>query len=141
MTQPVPLTAAQRRVFDRIVELTSGGKRPFYGRVAVPGTPGSTTNHYVVLFSMLGLVKLKKLGRSRRLELLVGPEGVQTVGDAEIMSLRMAGRLLKEDKRPRDEGRFSEAFEAAFGGRKYPSLKMKADLPFKGGARPDARVL
>ena len=137
----VPLTQTQRVVFDRIVELTAGGAKPFEGQVSMPGVPGSTVNHYVVLFAMLGLLKLERLGRTRRINLLVGPEGVETVDAAAIMPLRMGGRPLKEDKRPRDDGRFSEAFAAAFKGKSYPSMKMKGDVPFKGQPRPDARAI
>jgi len=137
----VSLTKKQRQVYDRIVELTKNGAKAFEGRVVLPGVPGSTSNHYVVLFSMLGLIKMERAGKSRRITLLVGPEGVETVDASAIMVLRMSGRSLKEDKSPRDDGKFSEAFARAFKGKSYPSMEMKRDLPFKGQFRPDARAV
>ncbi len=138
----VAITPIQKRVYDRIVELTDTGKKTHQGQVSIPGVPGSTTNHYIVLFAMLGLLKLEmETRKKRKITLLVGPEGVETVSVGSIMHLRMGGRQLREDRRPRDDGKFSRAFEDAFGGRGYPSLRMKADLPFKGSARADARAL
>ena len=136
------LTPTQRQVFDQIVKLTNGGKKVYEGRVSLPGVPGSTSNHYVVLFSMLGLLKMERRpGKPRRITLLVGPEGVETTSVSAIMVARMSGRSLKEDKSPRDDGKFSEAFAAAFKGKPYPSMKMKDDVPFKGQFRPDARAV
>ncbi len=136
------LTPSQRAVYDLVVELTDHGKRTHTGAIHIAGIPGSTIRHTVTQCAILGLLKTEAVGRDRRLTLLVGPEGVETVSADRIMSHRMAGRVLKEDKPPaRDMGQFSEAFEAAFGKQGYPSLKMKRDLPFKGTFKPDARAL
>lgn len=136
------LTPSQRAVYDRVVELTDNGKRSHIGAIHIAGIPGSTIRHTVTQCAILGLLKTEAVGRDRRLTLLVGPEGVETVAADKIMSQRMSGRVLKEDKPPaRDTGLFSEAFERAFKGSGYPSLKMKRDLPFRGTFKPDARAL
>ncbi len=136
------LTPSQRVVFDRVVELTDNGKRSHTGAIRIAGIPGSTIRHTVTQCAILGLLKTEAVGRDRRLTLLIGPEGVETVASGKIMSQRMSGRALKEDKLPaRDTGLFSEAFEKAFKGRGYDALKMKRDVPFKGALRLDARAL
>lgn len=136
------LTPSQRIVFDRVVELTDNGKRSHTGAIHIAGIPGSTIRHTVTQCAILGLLKTEAVGRDRRLTLLIGPEGVETVASDKIMSQRLSGRALKADKLPaRDTGSFSEAFEAAFGKHGYPSLKMKPDVPFKGTFKADARAL
>lgn len=136
------LTPTQRVVFDRVVHLTDNGKRTHTGSIHIAGIPGSTIRHTVTQCAILGLLKTEAVGRDRRLTLLVGPEGVETVAPGRIMTHRMSGRALKEDKLPaRDTGLFSEAFEEAFKGKGYDALKMKRDVPFRGALRPDARVL
>ncbi len=136
------LTPTQRVVFDRVVQLTDKGKRTFTGKVCVEGINGSTVRHTVSQCVILGLLKSEPAGKFRRITLLPGYENVQTMSAGAIMTQRMSGRTLKEHKRTEpDMGKFSEAFEAAFGKQGYPSLKMKRDLPFKGTFKPDARAL
>lgn len=138
----IHLTPSQRAIYDRVVELTDNGKRTHTGSIHIAGIPGSTIRHTVTQCAILGLLKTEAIGRDRRLTLLVGPEGVETVASDKIMAQRMSGRVLKEHKQTaRDTGLFSEAFEKAFKGRGYDALKMKRDLPFRGTFKPDARAL
>ena len=100
----IPLTPIQRRVYDRIVELTKNGKRDHVGTLGIKDMPTSTVSHFVGLCAMHGLVKSVQEGTTRRLTLLVGPEGVETVDARRITALRLGGRSLREDKSPRRRG-------------------------------------
>lgn len=138
----IPLTPRQRQVYDRLVELTDNGRQSHIGRVRVPGITGSTVRHTVTQCVLLGLIRSEPEGRDRRLTLLIGPEGVQTVRPEDVMGLRMTGRWLREDKLPeKDTGAFREALENAHPGQRFDALKMKQDLPFRGTFKPDARAL